>query len=180
MHLILTAVLSLIVPFHVLAHEGREAKVETHDEKLRDASSELQTIYYQIDQSYQKQVASIFKSKCMNCHSSKTDYPFYYSWPLAYQLIQHDVLEANQYIGMDQGFPFSGHGTPREDLKAIGESIDQGDMPPLRYKILHWDSWLTKNEKFAIHVWIKESLDRLDAAATGTTKHSDDTSSNDH
>lgn len=179
MNLILMTVL-FFAPLHVFAHEGHEHKVETHDEKLRDAPSELQAVYYQIDQSYQKQVAAIFKSKCMNCHSSNTDYPFYYSWPLAYQLIQHDVLEANEHIGMDQGFPFAGHGTPREDLKAIREEIDEGDMPPLRYKILHWSSGITKKEKSAILAWVKESLDRLNAAAIGTTEHNDDTSSDDH
>ena len=36
-----------------------------------------------------------------------------------------------------------------------------GIMPPLRYRVLHWNSALTKDEKNLVEAWIVESINNL-------------------
>ena len=62
---------------------------------------------------------------------------------------------------MSNDFPFGGHGSPENDLRSIEKSIDKDNMPPLRYKIIHWESSLTQAEREEIKRWITSSLKLL-------------------
>lgn len=118
--------------------------------------------YEKINFEYEKIVKPIFQKKCMDCHSEQTNYPFYYQWIIAKSLIDKDIVEAKKHIDMTTGFPFRGHGTPLEDFRAIKKSLNEGTMPPLRYKLMHWNSSLSKTEKERVLKWIDESLKLLE------------------
>ena len=115
-----------------------------------------------IDSDYQKYIMPIFKKACFNCHSSKTKYPWYYKLPIAKGIIDADIKEAKKHLEMGDSFPFAGHGGPYEDLKAIKNSIDEGTMPPFKYQIMHWKSFLGPEEKKAITQWAKDGMDLLE------------------
>ena len=72
------------------------------------------------------------------------------------------MREAKEHLDMREDFPFKGHGTPREDLKALKKTIDENSMPPLRYKLLHWHSGLDKDEMKLLTDWIEQSLKSLE------------------
>lgn len=115
-----------------------------------------------INAQYKKQVKKIFSIKCLACHGNDESYlPWYYALPVAKQLIDHDREEAKVHMDMSNDFPFGGHGIPQEDLAAIEQTIKKGDMPPLRYKLLHWNSGLTPEEIKIIRSWLDESLNHL-------------------
>jgi hypothetical protein len=76
--------------------------------------------------------------------------------------MDNDIKEGRDHMDMTNGFPFKSHATPKEDLDALEETIGEGTMPPLRYKLMHPDSSMTPEEKEKIRNWIDESLKILE------------------
>ena len=118
--------------------------------------------FKEINEAYLKSVKPIFQKSCFDCHSSNTRYPWYSGLPGVKQLIASDIGEAKEHLDMTNDFPFSGHGEPLEDLKAIGEQVDKGEMPPFRYTIMHSESMLSEADKKVISEWVKSSLQKLE------------------
>jgi len=141
-----------------LAHEGHHHPVQDSATKIKEASPDTNAKYAQINAAYTATVKAIFQNKCFDCHSTHTKFPPYYSWPIAHQLIDHDTQEAKEHLGMDNDFPFAGHGNPLEDLEAIGKETRDGGMPPWRYTILHSEARLTAAESEVIMKWVNDSV----------------------
>ena len=135
---------------------GQEAKSEVKTDVKENANA-----IREIDKEYQAKIRPIFKKACYDCHTNKTKFPWYYNMPFAKQQIDSDIKEAKKHLEIKDSFPFGGHGNPSEDLDAIGKSIDEGTMPPLKYQIMHWSSFLGDDEKEAILQWVKEGKEKL-------------------
>jgi hypothetical protein len=74
------------------------------------------------------EVATIFKDACYNCHSNKTDYPWYAEvQPVAWWLANH-VKEGKQRLNFDdftsRRIAFQNH-----KLEEIGEKVEEKEMP---------------------------------------------------
>lgn len=151
----------ILTATYSFGHEGHHHAPHATENKQADASLVERQVFEEINMNYQKSVKSIFQTKCMTCHSTETIYPFYYSWPIAKQIIDSDIAESKKHLDMTNGFPFAGHGTTIEDLDAIKKNISSGSMPPFRYRIMHWGSTLTESEKTLITEWVSESLKLL-------------------
>lgn len=132
------------------AHQG-----ESHGKKEEQEKPVKQNVLNEVDQSYRESIASIFEKKCMDCHGEPKKLPWYYVLPIAKNIIDADMQEANEHLDLRGGFPFKGHGTPLEDLEAIQEVVRKDEMPPFRYKIMHWSSQLTKAEKKVVEEWVE-------------------------
>ena len=144
--------LILVISAGVYAHEG-----EKHMQMM-NVSAKLNN---QINEDYEKNVKPIFVQKCFNCHGATTNYPWYYKIPGAKGVIDDDIAEAKKHLDFSDGFPFKSHSSPKEDLEAIVKSVEEGEMPPLRYRILHWNSRLTTEELQIVREWTKRSLSIL-------------------
>ncbi|MEW5702608.1 MAG: heme-binding domain-containing protein [Candidatus Zixiibacteriota bacterium] len=124
--------------------------------------SGLDSVYSAIQTGF-ADVRPIFERGCFDCHSTKTHYPWYYRLPIVKGQIDGDIRQARRHLDMTNGFPFQGHGTPADDLSAIREEIDSGDMPPLGYRLFHWNAKPNAAEAQAIDAWIERSLALLAA-----------------
>ena len=111
--------------------------------------------------SFTPPIKPIFERACFDCHSNKTVYPWYHKIPGIKHLIESDIKEGKKHLDMSLDFPFKSHTTPREDLEAIENAITNNTMPPQRYKMLHWNSKLSQEEKDKIFEWILFSLINL-------------------
>lgn len=152
--------ISLFLRDVVVAHEGEKHNDSSSDvEKSENMNMENQ--YRKINNLYTKQVKPIFQKSCYNCHSMQVEYPWYYVLPGVKQLIDSDIHEARKHLVFTGNFPFEGHGSPQEDLKAIGRVISNDTMPPLRYQVMHWESFLNSSEKKQILTWIKKAKEIL-------------------
>jgi hypothetical protein len=86
---------------------------------------------------------ALAKTACFDCHSNETNWGRWYeSVAPASWLVQRDVEEGRQWLNFsewDQG------GKPRE-MEEIGESLQNGWMPPSQYLILHPEAKLTQEQ----------------------------------
>ena len=148
---LLTLLFALTCTF-AFAHSG-ETHVESSVVKNEKAYAQAKA-YTQAKMEYDKRIKPIFQEKCYDCHGSGNKLPWYANWPLISRLIQSDIKNAKEHIDMTKGFPFAGHGTNLGDLEALLKSVEKGDMPPLRYRIMHWDTDLTEEEVRVVKHWI--------------------------
>ena len=116
-----------------------------------------------VNESYKRDVKPIFQNSCFDCHSQNPRLPWYYSLPGVHTLLENDMSEAKEHLDFTGDFPFQGHGSPSEDLKAIAETIKDGSMPPFRYRILHSESALTAEQRDTIFKWATEGLKQLNS-----------------
>ncbi len=121
----------------------------------------LKNKYKKINEQYLKDIKPIFEAKCFNCHSSTTNYPFYYKIPGVRTMIDKDIKEAKSHIDFSKDFPFISHETPLNDLKSLKKIALEGGMPPLRYIVAHWDSKLSDKDKKVILKWTENAIELL-------------------
>jgi len=146
----------IFVPMLIYAHGDKHAVEISQYQRFANKNA-----LERINKNYKQSIKPIFRQKCMNCHSDSTKYPWYYRLPVAKRFIDSDIKEARKHLDFSNDFPFQGHGTPKKDLEGFRKVIAEDSMPPLKYRMMHWGSKLTKPEKETILVWIKSSLNRL-------------------
>ncbi len=129
--------------------------------KKADKDAFRNKIHNQINTSYQLAAKDILTRSCFDCHGTKTRFPWYYNLPVVKDIIDNDISEAKKHLKILEIFPFSSHASNVADLKAIWKSIENDDMPPLGYRIMHGNSQLSIKEKKQIKDWIDYSLERL-------------------
>lgn len=141
----------------VHAHEEHHHQAPHKDLEQEGQSINEREVWVKINENYLRDIKPIFQRSCFDCHTLETRYPWYYNLPGAKQLIDRDTREAMKHIDMTTDFPFKGHGSPSEDLEEIKKTIIKDTMPPFRYKIMHWRSRLTEEEKQKIIRWVEEN-----------------------
>lgn len=160
----IVCMLSLIVFVKAQAHEGEKHTSATKVDTVGSVENARgKEVYARINEDYLANVKPIFQQSCFNCHSTQTIYPWYAKLPGAKQLIEADVTEAKRHLDFTADFPFGSHSSPPEDLVAIGKSIRDASMPPLRYRVMHPSSKLSSEEILKVEKWINESLAQLKA-----------------
>ena len=136
--------------------EKTDVKVENSNEG-EDLSEKISPDALNLINNEYQSIIGIFQKACFDCHSHKTNFPWYKVLPLVSHLIEHDIEEAKKHLVMGESFPFEGHGSPEEDLEAIEASIKNDEMPPFRYQMMHWGSFLNEEEKSKITEWVSNA-----------------------
>jgi len=117
---------------------------------------------------YPVSIEPIFARKCFDCHSAKTNYPWYYKAPGAKGAIDQDISRARRMVDMTGGFPFRGVGDTAERLGLLRGVVTDGGMPPFLYRLAHPGSGLNKDDKAQIIAWLDGKVS-LSSTATGAT-----------
>lgn len=142
------------------AHPGHH-----HGEHTNSAKSEvppdIKRVYEQINTEYISLMKPIFDNKCAACHSNSVSSPWYAKIPGVGWIIESDRSEAKEHLDFSNGFPFAGHGTPKEDLAAIKEVVHKGTMPTWLYSFFHPSSRLSRDEKEKILKWVEASENKM-------------------
>jgi cytochrome c len=88
-------------------------------------------------------------SKCADCHSNATRWPVYARIAPGSWLIERDIAEARKKMNLSRWQEM-----PVEQQQVLMAKIFQeaksGDMPPLQYRLLHWDARLSKADVQAL------------------------------
>ena len=86
---------------------------------------------------------AVLVMKCADCHSSETRWPGYARIAPGSWLIERDIVHARQKMDLSRW-----EDIPEEKQQAlmamIAHQAKTGDMPPLQYRLLHWNATLSK------------------------------------
>ncbi len=103
-----------------------------------------------------EKASPILQNKCADCHTpGLSSSPLYASLPGVHEYLDTDIREAQKSFLLTQDQLTGRDSIARKDLASIQTVIETGDMPPLRYKLLHWNSSLSDEEKESISSWIR-------------------------
>ena len=148
---------SVIFSLNVFSHEGHHHAPHSSEQKKSEATIDVQLVYKKIQADFLQKIKPIFNQKCAVCHSSEAIAPWYASIFIAGGLITSDMAKAREHLEISKGFPFTGQGTPAEDLHAIKEVVVKDLMPTQLYLFFHSDKRLSNEEKGVILDWVNNS-----------------------
>jgi cytochrome c peroxidase len=97
----------------------------------------------------------------LHCHGAGSALPWYHALPGIRALIDNDITRARRSVDLSHDFPFRGRGTQIDYLEEIEGVLDDGSMPPARYRLLHWGKAFNESEERIVREWLvltKESL----------------------
>jgi cytochrome c551/c552 len=87
------------------------------------------------------QTRALAKDACFDCHSNETVWPWYAKIAPSSWLLAHDVDEGRHELN------FSEWGQGEMEVEEIAEVIEEGEMPPWYYALMHPDAKLSDSEK---------------------------------
>jgi mono/diheme cytochrome c family protein len=86
----------------------------------------------------------LFAGACGDCHSDETDWPWYSNVAPVSFLVYNDVVEGRDHFNVSE---WDG---PQPVAGEVAESIQEGEMPPIQYKLIHGSARLSDAEKQAL------------------------------
>jgi hypothetical protein len=108
-------------------------------------------------------IAGLFERSCANCHSEKTEWPWYsYAPPMSW-LIERDVKRAREHMNLSR---WDGYTEEQQIglLARIGGELRTRRMPLPSYLKLHPSARLSDDEVERIYQWTRSERRRLKAA----------------
>ncbi len=95
----------------------------------------------------------LVRRACYDCHSNETTWPWYSNVAPMSWLIQHDVDEGRQRLNFSEWGVIRG-----ERVNRIGNAIQEGEMPPIQFTLIHPEARLTEQEKTLLISGLSKSL----------------------
>jgi hypothetical protein len=110
-------------------------------------------------------VADIFAHACVNCHSERTQWPWYSQVAPVSWLLEDDVKHARERLNLSRwdGLPET---EQRMLLTAIATVIENREMPPHRYVMFHPESKLSADDSILVIEWTRAERRRLRTSAS--------------
>jgi len=106
----------------------------------------------QQDASTPAPVAAILRAACYDCHSHETAWPWYSGVAPVSWLVAQDVREGREALNFSRWDRFEGELRGRV-MHKIWEEVDEGEMPPVLYRLAHPAARLTPEQREALHAW---------------------------
>ena len=112
-------------------------------------------------------IAPVLRRACYDCHSNETVWPWYsrvapVSWLLAY-----DVIEGREELNFSTWGRYDS-ARQRKKLAETIETLNEGEMPPAFYTIMHPAARRADADRQAIVAWA--SAARAEAPSTGLAR----------
>lgn len=123
------------------------------------------TLLNQINDNF-RVIEPILKNSCYDCHSANTNYPWYHRLPIVGGMMDSHIKEGREHLDFTDGFPFGGEVDQVELLREIREEIEDGKMPLLSYRLMHWGSKIEGAPQDSIFHWIDQTIDLLNHRST--------------
>jgi cytochrome c len=109
---------------------------------------------------------AILITKCADCHSSETRWPVYARIAPGSWLIERDIVQARKKMDLSQWEELS---SDQQDvlMSKIVQEAKSGEMPPLQYRLLHWNAALSKADVLTLSM-LGKSEGKSEAPSEGT------------
>jgi hypothetical protein len=108
------------------------------------------------------EVARIFQKSCLDCHSNRTQWPWYSNVAPVSWLVIHDVDEGRQHLNLSDWAGLPDYRAQHE-LEEICEHVRDGAMPLRQYVWIHREARLTDAEKAILCEWANFHRDEIRA-----------------
>jgi hypothetical protein len=110
------------------------------------------------------ELTRVFEQSCQNCHSERTDWPWYSYVPPLSWLIENDVSQARSHMNLSRWPDYT---TDRQVkiLSRLGAEVRNHLMPLPRYVRLHPEARLADSEVRQIYEWAHRERRRLTSPA---------------
>lgn len=100
-----------------------------------------------------KNVQTIFRTSCYDCHSNNTNYPWYSNiQPVRYFMEEH-IRDGKADLNFDEFGSYSKR-KQKSKLESISKQIKSKQMPLASYTLIHRNANLSNNQKEEIINWI--------------------------
>ncbi len=105
-------------------------------------------------------VSALVERSCQNCHSEKTEWPWYsYVAPISW-MVEGDVAQARSRMNLSHWDEYTIE-KQQELLGRIGAAIRSRQMPPDRYTLMHPSTKLSPIERDQLYQWTHAERSRL-------------------
>jgi cytochrome c len=111
-----------------------------------------------------QQTKDVLARACANCHSEATRWPWYSNVAPMSWLIEADVKQAREHMNLSRWSRID-PADQRVLLTAIGTVIENHEMPPPRYVLLHSEAKLSPEESALVIEWTHSERRRLREAS---------------
>jgi hypothetical protein len=108
-------------------------------------------------------VADVFAHACSNCHSEKTSWPWYSHVAPVSWLVENDVKHAREHMNLSRWDDLEA-ADRRVLLTAIATVIENREMPPHKYVMLHPEAKLSTDDSIRVIEWTRSERRRLRAS----------------
>jgi len=99
-------------------------------------------------------IRTLVEGACYDCHSDKTNYPWYaYITPMNF-IVQDHINEGRAVLNFSDRDKYAGS----EAAGECGESIVEGEMPPAYYRLMHTHGRLSQQDQQKIVDWFNANL----------------------
>jgi hypothetical protein len=117
-----------------------------------------------LDSTFSPEVVRTIERSCQNCHSEKTEWPWYsYVAPMSW-MIENDVRRGRSHMNLSRWNGYN-HQEQQEILLKMSTLVRNRAMPLPRYLLLHPESKLSDAEVAYLSEWARSEHKRLKAAA---------------
>jgi hypothetical protein len=99
-------------------------------------------------------VHKLLVSKCYDCHSTTTHYPWYFNIQPVGWWLAHHVEEGKDELNFS-AFKTYDQKRAMHKLEELGEVTEEGTMPLSSYTALHPETKLTADDKKLIQDWLR-------------------------
>ncbi len=101
------------------------------------------------DASMPAEARAVLVTKCADCHSEATHAPFYASFAPGSWLIERDIMKGRAHMNLSNWQKIAPE--RREVLEEeIVQQTSKGKMPPVQYRLLHWNARLSAQDVHAL------------------------------
>jgi heme-binding protein len=116
-----------------------------------------------------REIARVFERSCQNCHSERTEWPWYSYVPPSSWFIESDVYQARTHMNLSlwRDYTFD---QQVEILTELGAEVRGRQMPPSRYVFLHPEARLSDAEVEQLYEWAHRERRRLRSSAEPGTE----------
>lgn len=120
---------------------------EKNDAEYRDVAS------FETETKPTAEIKTILENKCYNCHSNKTEYPWYAEVAPFSLLIADHVEEGSEHFNVSQ---WDSYDDKKKDhkLDELIEEVKEGEMPEKGFALIH--GGISDEEKEALITWTQK------------------------
>jgi len=107
-----------------------------------------------------KQIQSILKTSCYDCHSNNTNYPWYSKIQPGSWFMEGHINEGKKELNFSKFGEYSDR-RKKAKFKSLISQIKDDKMPVFSYTLIHQDAKLSEKEKQLLIDWLTTLRDSL-------------------